>query len=54
MKVYVVRHGESETNHMKKWTGWFDAPLTEKGRDDARGQGNFLKILPLTRFIPAI
>ncbi len=43
MKVYVVRHGESETNLMKKWTGWFDAPLTEKGRDDARRAGEFLK-----------
>ena len=43
MKVYVVRHGESETNLMKKWTGWFDAPLTEKGREDARRAGEFLK-----------
>ncbi|MBE6554416.1 MAG: histidine phosphatase family protein [Ruminococcaceae bacterium] len=35
MKVYVIRHGESESNRAKIWTGWFDAPLTEKGREDA-------------------
>jgi broad specificity phosphatase PhoE len=35
MIVYVVRHGESETNKNKTWTGWLDAPLTEKGREEA-------------------
>lgn len=28
MKVYVIRHGESETNREKKWTGWLDVNLT--------------------------
>ncbi len=36
MKVYVIRHGESESNRARIWTGWFDAPLTEKGHEDAR------------------
>lgn len=36
MKVYVIRHGESENNQKKLWTGWMDVPLTEKGREDAR------------------
>ena len=35
MKLYVIRHGESETNRAGCWTGWLDAPLTEKGREDA-------------------
>lgn len=43
MRVYVVRHGESETNRDQKWTGWFDAPLTDKGRADAQKAAEFLK-----------
>ena len=36
MKVYIVRHGESETNLQKKWTGWLDVELTNKGIEDAK------------------
>ncbi len=43
MQVYVIRHGESETNLNKKWTGWLDVHLTDKGKDDARKAGDFLK-----------
>lgn len=42
MRVYVVRHGESETNRDKKWTGWLDVHLTDKGKDDAKKSGTFL------------
>ena len=42
MKVYIVRHGESETNVQKKWTGWLDALLTEKGISDAKRAGELL------------
>lgn len=35
MRVWFIRHGESETNKTGHYTGWFDAPLTEKGRSDA-------------------
>ena len=35
MKLYLIRHGESETNKRKCWTGWLDVPLTEKGERDA-------------------
>ena len=35
MKVFVVRHGESETNRNACWTGWMDVALTQKGREDA-------------------
>ena len=43
MKVYVIRHGESETNLNKKWTGWLDVHLTDKGIKDAKKAGEFLK-----------
>ena len=42
MKIYVVRHGESENNLKEKWTGWYDTPLTEKGIEDAKAAGKIL------------
>ena len=42
MRVYVIRHGESESNRDGVWTGWIDAPLTEKGRVDAAAVGIIL------------
>ena len=36
MKVYIVRHGESETNVKGIWTGWLDVNLTEQGKEDAK------------------
>ncbi|MBQ3015525.1 MAG: histidine phosphatase family protein [Clostridia bacterium] len=35
MKLYITRHGESETNKKGCWTGWLDAQLTDKGLADA-------------------
>ena len=43
MRVYVIRHGESETNQAKKWTGWLNVHLTDKGKEDAQKAGIFLK-----------
>lgn len=43
MYIYVIRHGESETNLNRRLTGWFDTPLTDKGRNDAKNAGSFLK-----------
>ncbi len=43
MKLYVIRHGESLYNALKKWSGWKDVPLTEKGYEDARKAGDILK-----------
>lgn len=42
MKVWLMRHGESETNLAGQWTGWYDAALTEKGKADAARAGAFL------------
>ena len=43
MKIYVIRHGESETNLRNCWCGWTDVSLTDKGRKDAENAGEFLK-----------
>ena len=49
MKLYMVRHGQSETNLAKKFTGWAQVNLTEKGIADARRAGEFLKGLTFDR-----
>ena len=43
MKLYVVRHGESENNLKKLYTGWFDAHLTDEGIDQARRAGTLIE-----------
>ena len=43
MKVWVIRHGESETNKAGLWTGWMDVALTEKGKQDAAMASAYLK-----------
>ncbi len=39
MKVWMIRHGESEANKLGVWSGWQDARLTEKGREEAARVG---------------
>lgn len=49
MRVFVIRHGESETNRLGQWTGWIDAPLTDKGREDAGRAGALLSYVSFSR-----
>ena len=49
MKLYVVRHGQSENNLKKLFTGWTDAPLTEKGIRDAETVRDFLSRVPFDK-----
>lgn len=42
MRVWLVRHGESETNRDGCWTGWLDVALTEKGKKDAASVSDIL------------
>ncbi len=42
MKVFMIRHGESETNRAGVWTGWLNAALTEKGKEEAALVKNLL------------
>lgn len=41
--LILVRHGESEYNRAKKFTGWQDVGLTEKGKSDAELAGTAIK-----------
>lgn len=43
LKVYVVRHGQSETNLSGVYCGWGQVSLTEKGFADAAKAGELLK-----------
>jgi 2,3-bisphosphoglycerate-dependent phosphoglycerate mutase len=37
--LVLVRHGQSVWNQQNLFTGWFDADLTQQGRDEARAGG---------------
>ena len=49
MKLYVIRHGESENNSKKIYTGWMQVDLTEKGKRDAEGAGKLLRDVPFDK-----
>jgi len=49
MKIYVVRHGQSENNLSGIHTGWVQCHLTEKGRNDALKAGRLLKNIHFDR-----
>lgn len=49
MKLYMIRHGESIANAEGKHAGWWQVPLTEKGREDARLAGTRLEGVELDR-----
>lgn len=46
MKIYLVRHGETEWNKQKKLQGQSDIPLNEYGRELARITAEGLKDIP--------
>ena len=49
MKVYFVRHGESEANLHKRFAGQSDVPLTEKGRAQAEAVRPILADIPFNK-----
>lgn len=49
MKLYMVRHGQSETNLSKQYTGWSQVNLTEQGYEDARQAGKYLRNISFDR-----
>lgn len=43
MKIYLIRHGESEANSKRIHAGWQQVHLTHLGREQARAVGEYLK-----------
>ena len=43
MKLYVIRHGQSESNAKGFHSGQMQVPLTEKGEADARRAGELIR-----------
>ena len=41
--LILLRHGQSEWNASKRFTGWVDVDLTEQGREEATHAGIMLK-----------
>ncbi len=35
MKIYIVRHGETDWNSKRKWQGWVNTSLNDKGKGQA-------------------
>ena len=42
-RLALIRHGQSQWNLENRFTGWWDADLTEKGEAEARRAGELLK-----------
>lgn len=49
MRIYLVRHGETDWNIVRKLQGRTDIPLNENGMEAARKTGEALKDVPFTR-----
>ena len=49
MRLYLVRHGQTEFNVRKLWTGQMDIPLTEEGRQQAAAIRPKLEKIPFDR-----
>lgn len=43
--LFIVRHGESTWNAIRRWQGSSDPPLSERGEDQARAAGAALDLL---------
>jgi len=43
MKLFLVRHGQSQWNLENRFTGWKDVDLTEKGVEEAKKAGKLMQ-----------
>lgn len=41
-RLVLLRHGQSQWNLENRFTGWWDVPLSDQGRDEARTAGSLL------------
>ncbi|MFJ2975622.1 adenosylcobalamin/alpha-ribazole phosphatase [Kluyvera sp. NPDC087067] len=51
MKLWLVRHGETEANVAGLYSGHAPTPLTEKGQAQARRLGDMLRQVPFDRVL---
>lgn len=42
-KLVLIRHGQSQWNLEKRFTGWIDVPLSRYGREEAREAGRLVR-----------
>lgn len=49
-RIFLFRHGKTEFNEMKRFTGWLDSKLTTKGEDNAKVVAKLLKSKPVDVF----
>ncbi|CAG61260.1 uncharacterized protein GVI51_K01551 [Nakaseomyces glabratus] len=42
LKLFILRHGQSDLNHENIFCGWIDAKLTDKGRSQAKNAGQLI------------
>lgn len=47
MKIYIVRHGQTLFNELKRIQGWCDSPLTPKGIEQAKHLRSYFEHVPL-------
>ena len=47
INLILVRHGQSQWNLENRFTGWYDAELTDKGLKEAQKAGLLIKNLGL-------
>jgi broad specificity phosphatase PhoE len=40
--IYIARHGQTENNLNRRFSGWIDTPLTSNGVEDAKSSGTKL------------
>jgi probable phosphoglycerate mutase len=51
---WLIRHGETEWNALRRLQGWLDIPLSETGRQQARQLGSFLQSSSFDHTIHAV
>ena len=42
MEIYLIRHGETESNKERRYLGWTESPLSELGLRQAEAVGHYL------------
>jgi 2,3-bisphosphoglycerate-dependent phosphoglycerate mutase len=47
VKLILIRHGQSQWNLENRFTGWKDVDITEKGKEEAKKAGEYLKDTPI-------